>query len=916
MNTNVSPRLNADLLEEKYVQWQDHPRAVDPAWSAFFEGFELGLARADGTPAAAPAAGADLDHERAVGYQLFSFIYAYRSLGHTQAWLDPLATSCSRNPALDIERFGFSAADLDKEVATNYFLDGHPMKLRRIIAALNHTYCGAIGWEYMHIQDRETRYWLRNKIEQRIHGWHVERHWQQRVLRWVLEGELFESFLGKKFIGEKRFSMEGGESALVALNAILEQGPDRGVREIVMGMAHRGRLNVLANFLHKPLETILYEFTPDYLPDIVAGDGDVKYHLGYESVRHNHDGREVRVHLAANPSHLEAVNPVVQGMARARQRQVDDIVHRSHVLPILIHGDAAFAGQGTVAEVLNLSQLRGYRTGGTIHLIINNQIGFTTTPQDARSSDYCTDVAKMISAPVFHVNGDRPLEVMFVAQLALEFRQKFNRDVVIDMVCYRRQGHNEADQAAFTQPLAARRIAAHPSTATLFRRELIEDDVMDETGVEEMERGIVARLEEGHARMLERTGEDKHDAFWGSTGKVQPAFTHDPVPTGLDLAALRSLGRKLVEVPDGFRPNPTLAKRFLPARAEATARGGPFDWAHAEALAWAGLLTEGHGVRLSGQDCCRGTFSQRHAVLYDFDTGEPHTPLEHVAAGQAPFLVYNSQLSEAAVLGFDYGFSVMAADVLVMWEAQFGDFANGAQVIIDQFIASAESKWQQDSSVVLLLPHGYEGMGPEHSSARLERHLQLCAGHNLVVANLTTPAKYFHILRRQVMRPFRKPLVLMTPKSLLRHPECVSSEAEFGPGTAFLEALADPEALPPKQVKRIVFCTGKVYYDLLHHRREAGVTDTAIIRIEQLYPFHDERVRELVGPYHKATTWVWCQEEPENMGAWSHLRPTLERLGGRRVCYAGRDPGASPAVGAKALHVREQKQLVGDAFRA
>ena len=915
MNSNVSARLNADLLEQQYVLWKDQPRAVDPTWSAFFEGFELGLAQTDGLPTAPPA-GASLAEERAVGYQLFSLIYAYRSLGHTQAWLDPLATSGRRNPVLAVTEFGFKEADLEREFATNYFLDGHPMKLRRMIEILEHTYCGFCGWEYMHIQDRETRYWLRNKIEQRIHGWHVENHWQERALRWVLEAEMFESFLGKKFIGEKRFSIEGGESAMVALNAIFEQGPQWGVQEIVMGMAHRGRLNVLANFLHKPLESILYEFTPNYMPDIVAGDGDVKYHLGFHSVRKTHDGQDIQVYLAANPSHLEAVNSVVQGIARARQRQVDDMAHRNHVVPILLHGDAAFAGQGTVAEVLNFSQLRGYRTGGTIHVIINNQIGFTTTAEDARSSDYCTDVAKMIEAPVFHVNGDHPLEVMFAAQLALEFRQKFSRDVVIDVVCYRRQGHNEADQAAFTQPLVSRAIASHPSTATLFRRYLIDEDVLDEALAAAVDRDISDRLEGGYSAMLEKSRDPKRDAFSGSTAQVQPAYTHDPVVTGLEVERLRALGRKLVTVPEGFKPNPTLEKRFLPARAEATEKGGPFDWAHAEALAWAALLTDGHGVRLSGQDCRRGTFSQRHAVLYDFETGEGFTALEHLDPNQAPFRVYNSHLSEAAVLGFEYGYSVMAPEMLVMWEAQFGDFANGAQVIIDQFIASAESKWQQNSNVVLLLPHGYEGMGPEHSSARLERHLQLCAEHNLIVANLTTPAQYFHILRRQVLRPFRKPLILMTPKSLLRHPECVSTEADLGPGTGFREALADPESPPAAGVKRIVFCTGKVYFDLLQHRRENGITDTALLRVEQLFPFHDEMVRSLVSRYPATATWVWCQEEPENMGAWSYVRPHLEQLGDRRVQYAGRDPGASPAVGAKVLHVREQKKLVEDAFRA
>jgi 2-oxoglutarate dehydrogenase E1 component len=914
MNTNVSPRLNADLLESQYHQWKDDPRSVDPTWSAFFEGFELGMAQLRGEEGATSGSAA-VEEERSLGHKLFSLVYSYRATGHTQAWLDPLAEGNPVNPMFALEEFGLSEADLDREVATKYFLNGRRMKLREMIDILRETYCKWIGWEYMHIQDREMRYWLRNKIEQRIGGAAPEADWQERALKWVLEAEMFENFLGKKFIGEKRFSIEGGESAMVALNTILERSPSRDVREIVMGMAHRGRLNVLANFLQKPLTTILYEFTPNYMPDLVAGDGDVKYHLGYQSTRESHDGGKVDLYLAANPSHLEAVNSVVQGVARARQRQVEDMKHRAHVLPILIHGDAAFAGQGTVAEMLNFSQLTGYRTGGTIHLIINNQIGFTTMPSDARSSHYCTDVAKMIEAPVFHVNGDKPLEVMAVAELALEYRQRFSSDVVIDMVCYRRQGHNEADQAAFTQPHIARKLVTHPSTATLFRREAAETGIIPEERTREIERAITDRLEGGYTRMRELEKEGKLDAFSGSTGKIQPPYSHDAVETGITIERLRDLGRKIVEVPERFNLNQTIEKRFLPARAEATENGGPYDWGHAEALAWAALLTEGNGVRLSGQDCRRGTFSHRHAVLYDSDTRERWIPLQHLAPDQAPFRVYNSLLSEAAVLGFEYGYSVMAPDMLIMWEAQFGDFANGAQVIIDQFISSAESKWQQNCGITLLLPHGYEGMGPEHSSARLERYLQLCAENNMIVGNLTTPAQYFHALRRQVKRPFRKPLVLMTPKSLLRHPECVSTEADFAPGTAFREILPDPGAADPSAIRRLVFCTGKVYYDLIKQRRETSATHVAIIRVEQLYPLHRDLLLETIAPYSKDAEWVWCQEEPENMGAWSYIRPLLEELGDRRVRYAGRDAGASPAVGAKKLHVLEQNKLMEEALR-
>ncbi len=917
MSSHVSPRLNADLLEEKYAAWKNDPRAVEATWSSFFEGFELGMQQLKRGRPAGPAQSvsesAVVDEERSIGHKLFSMIYSYRAIGHTQAHLDPLADEASNNPTLDLAEFELSEAELEREVVTHYFLDGRPMKLREMVEILKATYCRWTGFEFMHIGDRGMRHWMRNKIEARIQGWEVSGEWKQRVLKWVMEAHLFENFLAKKFIGEKRFSLEGGESAIVALNTLFEHAGGHGVGEIVMGMAHRGRLNVLANLLHKPLPTILYEFTPDYKPDVVAGDGDVKYHLGYRARRKTHDGHQVELLLAANPSHLEAVNPVVLGMARARQRQAGDREKRSGVLPVLIHGDASFAGQGTVAEVLNFSQLKGYRTGGTIHLIINNQIGFTTLPADARSSHYCTDVAKMIDAPVIHVNGDKPLEVMFAAALALEYRQRFGRDVVIDMVCYRRQGHNEADQAAFTQPQVARKISAHPPVADLFRKAMAEHGDVPEERAREIEASIMGRLEEGYSTMREYEKEGKIDAFSGSTSFEQPPYEHEVVDTGVDKGELREYGRRLVAVPDGFRMNPTLAKRFLPVREKATEKGGPFDWAHAEALAWAALVVEGHGVRLSGQDCRRGTFSQRHAVMYDAETRRRWFPLKHIREGQASFRIYNSLLSEAAVLGFEYGYSALAPDDLVMWEAQFGDFANGAQVVIDQFISSAESKWQQPCNVTLLLPHGYEGMGPEHSSARLERYLQLCAQDNMIVANPTTPAQYFHLLRRQALRKLRKPLIVMTPKSLLRHPECVSFEDDFASGTHFQEFLADLSAPEPGDVKRVVFCSGKVYYDLVAFRKEKKITDTAIIRVEQLYPFHRDLAAKLTEPYGDAR-WLWCQEEPANMGAWLHMRFLLGDLGKRRLGYSGRVASASTAVGAKSIHNKEQARLVAEAF--
>ncbi len=920
MNSTVSARLNSDLLEEKYAQWCEDPRSVEGTWSAFFEGFELGVSQAKAKGGQTAEAGAETVPAADLEFngKVVGLIYNYRTLGHTQAQINPLDENPEINPRLSLSEYNFTEAEMEREASNPFFLRGAKMKLRNMVAALKTTYSGKIGFEFMHIHNTTVRHWMRERIEQ--HGSRgVEKTFEMQVksLRWLLEAESFENFLAKKFLGEKRFSLEGGEGAMVVLNALLESCPKQGVLEIEMGMAHRGRLNILANFVRKSLTTLLYEFTPDYEPGLVAGDGDVKYHLGYESVREFPDGN-VRVSLAANPSHLEAVNPVVEGKARARQRVIGDdgvSTDRKRVLPILIHGDAAFAGQGSVAEVLNLSQLPGYRTGGTIHLIINNQIGFTTMPADARSSAYATDVAKMIEAPILHVNGEDPMELYWAATFALEFRQKFGRDIVIDMYCYRRQGHNEADQAAFTQPLVSKQIAARETFGQVYKRYLVTDGVLSQADADALEQAIWDRLEAGHKKMIEMSEAGDRTVFSGSTAIIQPPYSHAPVPTGISRDMLQSIGKTLTSVPDGFTLNPTLEKHFLPRRAEALASGGPFDWAFAESLAFGALLLEGSPVRLSGQDCRRGTFSQRHAVFYDYETRARHIPLQHLSGQQAKFCVYNSLLSEFAVLGFDYGYSLSYPEMLILWEAQFGDFSNGAQVIIDQFISSAESKWQTPSDLVMLLPHGYEGMGPEHSSARLERFLQLCAEDNLIVGNFSTPAQYFHALRRQKRRGFRKPLILMTPKSLLGRPEAVSSEADFLEGSCFQEVLPDPMAFEnPADVKRVVFCTGKVFYDLAAHRTAAGITDTAIIRIEQLYPFHGEMVAALSAQFPQVSRFVWCQEEPRNMGAWSYIEPRIEEALGARPLYAGRKPGSSPAAGSKAMHYREQKALLTKAF--
>ncbi len=937
MNSFVSARLNADVLDDKYAQWSNDPKSVDPEWSAFFEGFEIGAAQtkqecpASGTsdvstekeigavsvPAESPTDNCADEHHLNFRGKCVSLVYNYRTLGHTQAHINPLEEKAPKNPRLALEQFGLSEADYDRDATTQFFRAGKKMTLRELVEGLEECYSNKTGFEFMHIHNTEVRNWIRSKIEHRFEEFTPTKEKKKKILQHLLEAELFESFLGKRFIGEKRFSLEGGEGTMVLLNTILENCPSSDVKEIELGMAHRGRLNVLRNFLKKSLTTILYEFTPEYVPDIVAGDGDVKYHLGYENVRKLEDG-EVRLSLAANPSHLEAVNPVTEGKARARQRLrslTGDEDCRHHVLPLLLHGDAAFAGQGSVAEVLNLSQLPGYRTGGTIHIIINNQIGFTTIPEDARSSAYATDVAKMIEAPVLHINGESANDLVWAAEFALEFRQKFNRDIVLDMYCYRRQGHNETDQAAFTSPHIYRLINSRKPFGQMYKEQLIAEGSFTQEEVDQIQNSIWDELEAGYQKMLEMQKLGDHTVFSGSTAHPQPPYSHTPVDTGISETTIKHIGKTLTTMPEGFKPHPTLEKRFLPRRIKAFETGKGFDWGMAEAMAWGSLMLEGHPVRLSGQDVQRGTFSHRHAVFYDVNTSESYTPLKHLSDDQARLCIYNSLLSEFAVLGFDYGYSLGCPPMLNMWEAQFGDFANGAQVIIDQFIVSAESKWQTPSSIVMLLPHGYEGMGPEHSSARPERYLQMCAENNIQVGNFTTPAQFFHALRRQKKREFHKPLIVMTPKSMLSHPDAVSNIEDFLEGTCFQEILPDIKHFEnPENVERVIFCSGKVFYDLNTYRNVAGIENTAIIRVEQIYPYHDEMLKALVGQFPKATKFVWCQEEPQNMGAWTFIAPRLMESLRSYIRYAGRDAASSPATGSKAVHKREQKRLVEEAF--
>ena len=905
-------RWNADLVDEKYAQWRDDPSTLDAAWKAFFEGFELGR---DGQ---ASVAGNGSTGDGGVGganaaaikqARFTGAIYAFRSIGHTEANINPLLKEQPTNPRLSLDRLGFEERDLDEVYWTGNFLDGTRLSVRELIERLRSIYCGSIGIEYLHIQETPERRWLQSRIEPRdaFPGYSKER--KRRILDRLVKAEEFERFLHRNYVGQKRFGLEGAETLIAGIDTLIENGPKAGLDEIVMGMAHRGRLNMLANVFRKSYDYIFHEFSENYLPDTRHGDGDVKYHLGFEATVENSTGGKMRLFLAANPSHLEAVNPVVEGRARARQRILNDIPERRKVLPVLIHGDAAFAGQGIVAEVLNFSQLPGYETGGTIHFVINNQIGFTTDPSEARSSMYCTDVAKMIEAPIFHVNGDDPEAVVRVMELALEYRQRFGKDVVIDMLCYRRHGHNESDEPAFTQPTLYRKIKDHPTTCEIYARKLIESGILTEADVKEIRDLRQGDLQHFYEKQKQREANGEKPVSEEAARIYQPSYAFEDTATAVPAAQLETVAWALTRFPEAFNLNPKI-RRQLQTKLENYEQNTGIDWAFAESLAWGTLMLEGYHVRLSGQDCVRGTFSQRHAVFFDTETRAKYIPLMEMEGRKGMLCVHNSLLSEAAVLGFDYGYSLDFPNMLCMWEAQFGDFVNGAQVIIDQFIASSESKWQRVSGLVMLLPHGYEGQGPEHSSARLERFLQLCAEDNIQVANLSTPAQFFHILRRQLHRPFRKPLVIMSPKSLLRHKDCVSRIEEFT-DACFRSILPDASVKTPN---RVILCSGKIYYDLLDYRKEQGIEDTAIVRVEQFYPFNTDLMRKILKGYGKFKHLVWCQEESENMGAWRFLEPLIEESCGRRPLYAGRDAAASPAVGSLAIHRIEQKQLIEDAF--
>lgn len=914
-NLSVANRWNADLIDQQYDQWLSNPDSLEPEWRAFFEGYELAQTTTTGATTDSDTSFATGTSDSIVQSRVIGAIYAYRSIGHTQADFNPLKKESIPNPRLTMERLGLSEADLSKKFHTGNYLGGQFIPLKALLEQLDNTYCGHVGCEYIHIQETSKRRWLQAKMEPSENQPDFPKEQKVRILRKVMEAEMFERFLHTRYVGQKRFSLEGGETAIAALDAIIEACPEHNIDEVIMGMSHRGRLNALANILGKSYEYIFREFSENYIPDTIHGDGDVKYHLGYEKIRSTEAGKDIEIRLAANPSHLEAVDPVVQGKARARQRIRDDM-ERKRVLPLLIHGDAAFAGQGVVAETLNLSRLKGYTTGGTIHLIINNQIGFTTDPRDARSTRYCTDIAKMIEVPIFHVNGEDPLAVVMVMLRALEYRQTYGDDVVIDMYCYRKHGHNESDEPGFTQPDLYRRISQRECISDILRKRLLEDGSLTEKQAEQLKEEYQNTLNDAFTRV--KNGEPakktskkkKSDEFVGSSAVFQPPYDFEPAKTGVAKTRLTQVAKALTSVPPNFKLNPKI-KRQLENKWKNFQAGENIDWSFAEQMAFGTLMLEGTPVRLSGQDSERGTFSQRHSAFYDTESRIRYVPLLNLGEGQARFCVHNSSLSEAAVLGFDFGYSLDYPEMLGLWEAQFGDFANGAQVHIDQFITSSESKWARVSGLVLLLPHGYEGQGPEHSSGRLERWLQACAEDNIQVCNLSTPAQYFHVLRRQMKRAFRKPLIIMAPKSMLRSKDCVSKVDELSKGH-FEEILDDPEA--PAKPERVVLCSGKVYYDLLKYRRDHKKNKTAILRVEQLYPVNKKRLKALTDKYASAKSFVWCQEEPQNMGSWSFIFHYLLEATGKIPEYAGRGSAASPAPGSLAVHKIEQEALVEEAF--
>ncbi|MBY8826725.1 2-oxoglutarate dehydrogenase E1 component [Hephaestia mangrovi] len=954
--SEIAGGVSPAFVETLYKRFKSDPGSVEPGWRAWFEGLEstvsgpswqqsswpltttddltaaLDPTQMEPAPKPAkggkPAAAAAPISEDAIrdacdaSIRAMMLIRTYRVRGHLAANLDPLGLSNNREMPEDLrtQYHGFSDAELDRKIYLGGVLGVQYATLRDIVDTLRRNYCGNVGLEYMHIADVEERRFLQERMEGKDKAIEFTKDGKEAILNKVIEAEQYEKFLGKKYVGTKRFGLDGGESMIPALESVIKYGGQMGVNEIVFGMAHRGRLNVLANVMGKPFRAIFHEFSGGSSnPEDVGGSGDVKYHLGTSTDR-EFDGISVHMSLVANPSHLEAEDPVVLGKVRAIQTIAGDLAEHKHSLPVLIHGDAAFAGQGIVWECFGFSGLPGYNTGGCIHFVINNQIGFTTSPKFARSSPYPSDVAKGVQAPIFHVNGDDPEAVTFACKMAIEFRQKFHRDIVIDMWCYRRFGHNEGDEPSFTQPLMYKAIKKHPGVAEVYSQRLMREGVVDQAWIDERIKQFTELLDDefeaGQSYLP-----NKADWFAGRwSGLHAPADAETArrnVETSIDKKLFDALGRTLTTVPDSVQIHKTLG-RVIDAKREMFSSGEGFDWATGEALAFGSLLSEGYGVRLSGQDSGRGTFSQRHAVWVDQTDEHKYVPLDHVEHGR--FEVLDSPLSEYGVLGFEYGYALADPKTLVMWEAQFGDFANGAQIMIDQFIASGEAKWLRANGLVMLLPHGYEGQGPEHSSARPERYLQLCAQDNMQVANCTTPANYFHLLRRQMHRSFRKPLVIMTPKSLLRHKMAVSKASDFLGDSHFRRLLSDPAAPADKDTKRLVLCTGKVAYDLIEARDAAGDTETQIVRVEQLYPFPGEPLAARLKKLPNLEDVVWAQEEPKNNGAWFFVEPFIEaslaeaKSPVSRARYAGRAAAASPATGLMKRHQMEQGALVAEAL--
>ncbi len=967
--TSFLSGTNAAFLEGLYSQYLANPDSVDAEWRAYFAGLgEAGLSptqlgrgpawhrdrktalpqddvtqalsggSSSSNPGAKPApkksAAAPVDGESIRATALDSIraiqlVRAYRVIGHLEADLDPLGiTPRQTHPQLEPSFYGFHDAEMDRPIYIAGVLGMDTASPRQMLDILKRTYCGRIGYEFMHINDAEQKDWLQRRIEGPDKDIKFTPEGKKAILNKLIEAEGFEKFAANRFVGTKRFGLDGAEATIPALEQIIKRGGQLGVKEIVLGMAHRGRLNVLVNVMGKPYRQLFHEFQGGAAnPSEVEGSGDVKYHLGASSDR-EFDGHQVHLSLTPNPSHLEIVNPVVLGKARAKQHLLGDTQSRGSVLPLLIHGDAAFSGQGVVAECFAASGTKGFRTGGTVHFVINNQIGFTTAPIYSRSSPYCTDVALMVQAPIFHVNGDDPEAVVHAVRIATEFRQLFHKDVVLDMICYRRFGHNESDEPAFTQPLMYRVIKDHPTTLTLYSRKLMKEGALTGTDIEAMQDQFNQKLDEefnaSKSHLPNRA--DWLDGKWAGLATA-PKNSDRRGETGVPFDILKKVGKALTTAPAGFHLHKTLT-RLLEAKAKMFESGEGFDWATAEALAFGTLLDEGLDVRLSGQDSARGTFSQRHSTFVDQENEERYLPLNHVRDGQGAFEVIDTLLSEEAVLGFEYGYSTTDPKSLVLWEAQFGDFANGAQVVMDQFISSGEMKWLRMSGLVMLLPHGYEGQGPEHSSARLERYLQLCAQDNMQVCVPTTPANYFHVLRRQMHRPFRKPLVVLTPKSLLRHKKCVSFLTDMGPSNSFHRVLRDQaevvpgatsvELVPDDQIKRVVLCTGKVYFDLMEEREKRGENRIQILRLEQLYPFPENVLAQELNRFPKADL-VWCQEEPRNQGAWIFIKPRIEdtiaKLGGKASPrYVGRPEYASTAAGLMKQHLAELAAFLNEAL--